>query len=137
MLSLNSPLWKLFRWFRRPQLWATGDGQLITATFLLCTMSHAEFFGETWNHPGDSIPLQPRFCTLQFLGFPKIKITFEKEEILDHQWVSGKYDRVADGDWENCIRSQGAYFERDWGIIVLCTMFLVFCIIFNICIYFS
>ena len=28
MLSLNIPLQKLFRWFRRPQLWVTGDWQL-------------------------------------------------------------------------------------------------------------
>ena len=27
-LSLNILLWKQFRWFRRPQLWATGDWQL-------------------------------------------------------------------------------------------------------------
>ena len=27
--------------------------------------------------------------------------------------------------WENCVRSQGAYFQEDWGIIVLFTMFLV------------
>ena len=27
-LSLNIPPQKLFEWFRRPQLWATGDGQL-------------------------------------------------------------------------------------------------------------
>ena len=26
-LSLNIPPWKLFGWFRRPQLWATGDWQ--------------------------------------------------------------------------------------------------------------
>ena len=24
-----------------------------------------------------------------------------------------KYDWAADGDWENCVRSQGAYFEGD------------------------
>ena len=31
--------------------------------------------------------------------------------------------------WENCVRSRGpkAYFEEDWGVIVLCTMFLVSC----------
>ena len=28
MLSLNIPSWKLFEWFRRLQLWATGDWQL-------------------------------------------------------------------------------------------------------------
>ena len=39
---------------------------------------------------------------------------------------SGKYDDgAADGNWENCARSQGAYFEGNWGITVLCAMFLV------------
>ena len=102
-----------------------------------CITSHAEYFGETSNHPGDSAPLQPRFGALKFLPFPKTKITFEREENSDCQWDSGKYDRAADGDWENCVRSQGAYFEGDWGIIVLCTMFLVSCIFFNKCFYFS
>ena len=59
-------------------------------------------------------------------------ITFEREEISDHQWDSGKYNRAADGDWENCVRSQGA-----WDIIVLCTMFPVSCIFFNKCLQFS
>ena len=90
-----------------------------------CTMSGAEFFGETSNHPSDSGHLQPKFGALQLLAFPKTKITFEREEISDCQWDSGEYDRGADGDWENCVRSQGAYSEGDWGVIVLCTMFLV------------
>ena len=34
------------------------------------------------------------------------------------------------------MRSQGACFERDWGVIVLCTMFLVSCIFFNKCLFF-
>ena len=90
-----------------------------------CITSRAEFSGETSNHQGDSAPLQPRFGALQLLAFPKTKITFEREEISGHQWDSGKYNRAADGDWENYVRSQGAYFEGDWGVIVLCTMFLV------------
>ena len=89
-----------------------------------CIMS-PQFSGETSNHPGDSAPLQHRSGALRLLAFLKTKITFEREEISDHEWDSGKYDRAADGDWENCVRSQGAYFEGDWGIIVLCTMFLV------------
>ena len=97
---------------------------------------HAEFFGKTSNHPDDSAPLQPRFGTL-LLAFPNTKITFETEEISDHQWHPGKYDRAADGNWENCVRSQGAYFEGDWGIVVLWTMFLVSFIFFNFCLYFS
>ena len=90
-----------------------------------CITSHVQFFGKISNHPGDSAPLQPRFGAVLLLAFPKTIITFERKEISDHWWDSGKYDRAADGDWENCVRSQGAYFEGDWGIIVLCTMFLV------------
>ena len=93
------------------------------------------FFGETSNHPGESAPLQPRFGSLKLLPFPKTKITFEREEILDHRWDSGKYDKAADGNWENCVRSQGAHFEGDWGIIVPCTMFLVSCVFINKCLY--
>ena len=90
-----------------------------------CIISGAEFYGKMSNHPGDSAPLQPRFGTLWLLAFPKTKINFEREEISDHQWDSGKYDRTAHGDWKNYVKSQGAYFEGDWGVIVLCTMFFV------------
>ncbi len=96
-------------------------------------------------------PLQPRFTALQLMAFPKTKITFEKEEISDHRWGSGKYDELMaiptkdfsecfeqwKRHWENCVRSQGAYFEGDWGISVLHTMFLTFCIFFDKCLYFS
>ena len=106
-----------------------------------CTSSHitsgAEFFGRTTHHPGDSAPLQCRFGALQLLAFPQTKITFEREEMSDHWWDSEKYDGEAYGDWENCVRSPGAYFEGDWGIIVLCTMFLISFIFFNKCLYFS
>ena len=54
--------------------------------------SRGEFFGEISNHPGDSDPLQPRFGALRLLSFPKTKITFERKEISDSQWDSGKYD---------------------------------------------
>ena len=64
----------------------------------LYIMSRTEFFCETSNHPGDSAPLQPRCGVLQLLAFPKTKITFERDEISDCQWDSGKYDGAADGD---------------------------------------
>ena len=89
------------------------------------TMFHVEFFGKTSNHPGDSAPLQRRFGALRLLAFPKTKITFEREEISDHQWDSGKCNRAADSSWENCMRPQGAYLVGDWDGIVLCTIFLV------------
>ena len=63
----------------------------------LYIMSRTEFFCETSNHPGDSAPLQPRCGVLQLLAFPKTKITFERDEISDCQWDSGKYDGAADG----------------------------------------
>ena len=101
-----------------------------------CVTSHAEFFWQNIKSPRWSAHLQPRFCALQLLAFPKTKITFEREEISDHGWNSGKYNETADDNWENCVRSQGAYFEGDWGITVLSTMFLVFCIFFNKCLIF-
>ena len=64
-------------------------------------------------------------------GFFPTKIIFEREEISDHQWDSGKYDRATDSELGDCVRSQGAYFEGDWDIIVLWTMFLVSCIFFS------
>ena len=60
-------------------------------------------FQETANHPGDSAPLQPRFGALQLLTFPKTKITFEREEISDHQRDSGKYNGAAEAEGENCV----------------------------------
>ena len=102
-----------------------------------CITSTAEIFGKTSNHLCDSAPLQPRFGALWLLPFPKTKITFEREEISDHQWDSGKYNWAADGDWENCVRSQGASSEGDWGNIVLRTMFLVSCIFYSNCLCFA
>ena len=137
-LSLNIPLWKLFGWFRWLQPWAMGDWQLHHDN----APAHAShlvqnFFVKTSNDPGDSAPLQPRFDALWLLTFPKTKITFEREDISDGWWDSGKYNGAADGGWENCVRSQCAYFEGDWSITVLCTMFLVSCVLFNKCLYFS
>ena len=87
--------------------------------------SQAEFLAKHQITQVTQPPLQPRFGALRLLSFSKTKITFEWEDISDHWWDSGKYDGVADGYWQNCVRSQGAYFEGDWGVIVLCKMFLV------------
>ena len=116
--------------------WAASSWQCARSWIMSC----AELFGETSNHPGNSAPLQPRFGTLWLLAFPKTKITFEREEISDCRWDSGKKKKnktngAADGNWENCVTSQGAYFEGDWGITVLCTMFLVSCFFFNVTIF--
>ena len=115
---------------------ATGDWQLhhnnvLTYALPLMQSFLAKDQTTQMTHPPYISDLVP-----WLLAFPKTKITFEREKISDHWWDSGKYDGAADGNWENCVRSQGAYFEEDWDVIVLCTIFLVSCVFFNKCLYF-
>ena len=39
----------------------------------VCITSGAEYFGESLNHSGDSVPLWPRFVSYNFWLFPKLK----------------------------------------------------------------
>ena len=93
---------------------------------------------------------RPDWVPCDFWFFPKLKSPL-KVEISDHQWTQentkGQLMAIPTKDfaecfepwkrcWGDCVRSQGAYFEGDWDIIVLCTMFLVSCI-FNKCLHFS
>ena len=88
-----------------------------------CITSGAVFFSKCQITQVTQPLYSPDLASCDSWLFPKL--TFEREEISDPWWDSGKYDRAADGNWENCVRSQGAYFEGDWGVIVLHTMFLV------------
>ena len=108
---------------------AMGNGWLAASSgqcACSCITSHAAFFGKTSNYPGNSAPQQPRFGALRLLAFPKIKITFKREEISDYLWDSGKYAGAADSDWENYLRSQDDYFEGDWVLLscVQCFLYL-------------
>ena len=76
-----------------------------------CITSRAEFFVETSNHPGDSAFIQPIFDILRLLAFPETKITFEREEISELRWDSGKHSGAVDGVWKNCVRPQDAYLK--------------------------
>ena len=111
-----------------------------------------QFFYKTLNHPGESTPLQPRFGALWLLLFPKLSSPLKGKrfrpllrfrKILQGNWWRFPTKDFAEcfkqwkRSWENCVRPQGAYFEGDWNVIVLCTMFLVSCIFFNKCLYFS
>ena len=94
-----------------------------------CIIFHVSFFWQNIKSPRWLSPTTAQIWCPATSGFSHTsKTTFERKEISDHGWDSGKYDGVADGDWENWVRFQGAYFEGDWGIIVLCTLFLVSCI---------
>ena len=50
----------------------------------LCITSHAQFFGKTSNHPGDSAPPTVQIWHPATFGFSQSEITFEREEISDH-----------------------------------------------------
>ena len=103
--SSKKTIWMIQKSTAIGNWWLAASSRQCTRS---CIASCAKLFGETSNHPGDSAPLQSRFGTLRILTFPKTKITFERQEILDCWWDSGKYNIAADGNWENCVRSQGA-----------------------------
>ena len=127
VLRLNIPPWKLFWWFRRPKLWATGDWQLHHNAPARASRLMQRFW-ENIKSPRWLSPSIAQIWRPATSGFPKTKITFEREEISDHPWDSGKYNKEANGDstkgflqcfeqWnrlqENCVRCQGTYFEGD------------------------
>ena len=59
---------------QKPPLWATGDWQLHHNAPAHASHLQESFFGETSNHLGDSVPLQPRFGAPQRLAFSKTKV---------------------------------------------------------------
>ena len=120
---------------KRPQLWATWLAASSQQCAPSCIKSHPEFFGETSKHQGDSAPYSPDLVPCDLWLFPKLK------------WpLKGKRFQTIDEIQENTmgqlmvigrtVRSQCSYFEGDWGVIILCTMFLVSCMFFTKCLYF-
>ena len=126
-LSLNIPQQKLFRWFRRLQLWATGDWLQLHHNN---APAHASCLLQSFGGKHQiTLLLQPILGTLQLLAFPQTKITFEKEAISELRWDSGKYSRAADGHSENYVRSQGVYFEGAEASMSYVQCF--FCLVFS------
>ena len=99
-----------------------------------------------------STPYSPYLAPHSFWLFPKLKSPLKGkrfqtvDEIQEN--MMGQLMAIPTKDFaecfeqwkrcrKNCVRSQGAYFEGDWGVMVLCTMFLVSCVIFNKCLHFS
>ena len=130
-------------------------GPLVTGSFVTATRApmHHVFYSFLVKHQINQATQSPtaKIGALPLLAFPKTKITFEREGISELWWDSGKYDGVSDGNSNKgfcsvfnsgrgtmrTVRSQGACFEGDWGIIVLCMMSLVSCTFFNKCLHFS
>ena len=116
-----------------------SSGHLVIGSFIMtmCLITHqvsCRLFGETSNHPGDSASLQPRFGAWWLLAIPKLKSPLKGKrfqtisEIQEN--MMGQLIAIGRAAW-------GVYFERDWGVIVLCAMFLVSCVSFSKCLYFS
>ena len=101
-----------------------------------CITSRAEFFQR---HRITQVT-EPLYCPDMAPGnfwlFPKLKSPLKgkrfqtideiQENTTEQLMVTGK-----------TVRSQGTYFEGDWSVIVLCTMFLVSYLFFSKCLYFS
>ena len=112
--------------------WAASSQQCAHS----CFTSRAEFF--LAKHQITQVtqtPYNPNLAPCNFWLFPKLKSPLKGKRF---QAVDETRKIQRDSWWrlENCVRSQGAYFEGDWGDIVLCTMFLISCIFFNKCFYF-
>ena len=90
--SSTETFWMIQKAAAMSNWWSAASSQQRARS---CTMSCTEFFGKTSNHPGDSAPLQPRFGAPWLLTFPKIKITFEREEI----WVLMRFRKIQRGSW--------------------------------------
>ena len=128
----NDDVTILVSWFRRLQLWATGDWQLHqTPTHASCFMQN--FFFKTSNHPGDSDSLQPRFGALWLQAYTKTIFTFEQLEISD-----------CEGDSGNIMGQLMVIGRIVWGpkvptlkgTEVSLSVYNVSCIFFNKCLFF-
>ena len=85
-------------------------------------------------------PYSPYLVPYDFWLFPKLKSPlkgkrFETVDEIQENRIGQLMAENCVKNWENCVKSQGAYFEGDWGVIVLCAMFLASCI-FNKCLFF-
>ena len=130
-LSLNITPWKLFRWFESPHY-----GQLVVGSFIMTMLlfmhrvSCRVFLTKHQITQVTQPHYSPYLVPCNFWLFPKLKSPLKGKRFQTIYEIEGKYNEAADGDWENCVRFQGACFEGDWGIIFLCTMFLVSCTVF-------
>ena len=71
-------------------------GQLVIGSFITtmhpCIMSHAEFFGKTSNHPGDSAPCSPDLVPCDSWLFPKLKSPLKGKRF--HLWKGMRFRKL-------------------------------------------
>ena len=140
-LSCNIPLQKLFGWFSRPQLWATGDWQLHHDNVPASALHLVQRFSVKYPitqvaQPHYSLDLVP--CDLGN--------TSSLSQNLNHLWKGRdfrllmRFRKIQQGGWwwlgELCEVPR-CLLWRELRPRDLCTMFIVSCIFFNKCLYFS
>ena len=100
----------------------------------LCITSHAEFLAKHKITQVIQLPHSPDLAPCDFWLFPK----------LNHLWKGGgfrpsmRFRKILWGNWRwlgELGVAPRCYFEGDWGITVLCIMFLVSCIFFSVSIF--
>ena len=136
VLSLNIPLWKLFRWFRRSQLWATGDWQVHhnnVPTHASCLMQ--SFLVKHQITQVTQPPYSPDLVPWDFWLFPKLKSP-----------LKGKRFQTIDEIQENMMGQLMATERAVWcskcllwrGLRCHCPMYNVSCILHLLhCLYIS
>ena len=128
-------------------------GSFITTTCpLMYHISYRVFFAKHQITQVTQLPYSPDLLLCDIWLFPQLKSPLKRrrfqtlDEIQENRM--GQLMVIPTKDfvecfelwkrcWKNCVRFQGAYFEGDRDIIVLCTMFVVSGIFFNKCLYFS
>ena len=104
-LSLNIPPWKLFGWFRRPQLWAAGDWQLhhnnipTHASYLM-----QRFLAKYQITQVIQSPYSPDLVPCDFWLFPRLK-----------SHLKGKRFQTIDEIQENMTGQQMVIGRTVWG----------------------
>ena len=107
VLSLNIPTQKLFRWFRRPQLWAIGDWQLhhntpAHASHLLQSFLAKHQITQVTQPP--TTQGHPYLAPCNFWLFPKLKSPLKRKRF-----------QIIDEIQENTIKQLMAVGRTVWG----------------------
>ena len=135
-LSLSIKLGKQFRWFKRLQLWATGDWQLHhdNAPIHVARLTQ-RFFAKSQITQVIQPSYRPDLVPSDFWLFPKLKSLLKEKRF---QTINEIQENTM-GQLlvrELCVVPR-CLFWRNWSSTILCTMFLVCCIFLNKCLYFS
>ena len=137
MWSLNIPPQKLFAWFRRLQLWATGDWQLHHDN----APTHASRLMQSFlvKHQiiqVTQLPYSPDLAPCDFWLFPKLKSPLKERDFRP----SMRFKKIWQGSWwqlgEMCEVPRCLLWRGLWRGYH-CPMYNVSCIFFNKYLYFS